>query len=361
MEKCPVTIFVTVYNIEKYLERFFDCLDKQTFKDYQLLIIDDGSTDNSLSICQAYAEKDSRIKLVSIEHVGISAARNKILGMLDTEFATSLDGDDYFEPDYLKHLMDAQIKYNADFVISNVISVNPEGVETSRFIPRKEAFYTKEQLPDIVPTLLEEDRLNYLYTKLYRTEYLKDIRVEPDVKQGSDTMINMQYTLRINNLAVIDEYDYHNYRYKTRSVTSYSGTDYFWRLYRINKYIYDLMEQNGLLSHKMLRSIDIRILLSGRLALSRIGCLDANMKTKLAAAHKTIFSNEYLLSYNRLKEEGQLETTHFKVIHPGEEEAFLYMCAKWARKRKKRQRKDKILKYTPKCVVKAYHKIKKRL
>ena len=213
MGKCPVTIFVTVYNIEKYLERFFDCLDKQTFKDYQLLIIDDGSTDNSLSICQAYAEKNSQTKVVPIEHIGISAARNKILGMLDTEFATSLDGDDYFEPDYLKHLMDAQKKYNADYVISNVIYANPEGVETSRFIPRKEAFYTKEQLPDIVPTLLEEDRLNYLYTKLYRTEYLKDIRVEPDVKQGSDTMINMQYTLRINNLAVIDEYDYHNYRY----------------------------------------------------------------------------------------------------------------------------------------------------
>lgn len=80
MEKCPVTFFVTVYNIEKYLERFFDCLDKQTFKDYQLLIIDDGSTDNSLSICQAHAEQDNRIQVVPIEHVGISSARNKIFG-----------------------------------------------------------------------------------------------------------------------------------------------------------------------------------------------------------------------------------------------------------------------------------------
>ena len=108
MGKSPVTIFVTVYNIAKYLERFFDCLEKQTFSDYKLLIIDDGSTDNSLSICRAHAEKDSRIEVVAIEHAGISAARNKILGMLDTAFATSLDGDDYFEPDYLKHLMDAQ-------------------------------------------------------------------------------------------------------------------------------------------------------------------------------------------------------------------------------------------------------------
>ena len=164
MEKGLVTIFVTVYNIGEHLERFFDCLDKQTFSDYKLLMIDDGSTDNSLSICRAHAEKDSRIEVVPIEHVGIAAARNKILGMLDTEFATSLDGDDYFEPDYLKHLMDAQKKYDADYVISNVIYVTPEGGEYSRFSPREEAFFTKEQFPDILPALLEEERLNYLCT-----------------------------------------------------------------------------------------------------------------------------------------------------------------------------------------------------
>ena len=139
LEKGLVTIFVTIYNIEKYLEQFFGFIDSQTFSDYKLLMIDDGSTDNSLSICRAHAQKDSRIKVVSSEHVGISSARNKILGMLDTEFATSLDGDDYFEPDYLKHLMDAQKKYNADLVISNVIYANHNGVETSRFSPRKEA------------------------------------------------------------------------------------------------------------------------------------------------------------------------------------------------------------------------------
>ena len=216
----------------------------------------------------------------------------------------------------------------------------------------------KEQLPDIIPELLEEDRLNYLYTKLYRTEYLKDIRVEPDVEQGSDTMINMQYALRINNLVVIDNYDYHYVRHVTRSVTSYSGTEYFCRLYRINKYLYDLMEKNGLLNDKMLRSIDGRILLSGRLALIRIARLNVNIKTKLTAAHKTIYSDEYLLSYNRLKEKNQLETMLFKVIHPGEEEAFLYKCEKRAKDRRKRHRKVIILKYMPKCVLIVYHNIK---
>ena len=354
MEKHLITIFVSVYNIEKYLDRFFDCLDKQTFRDYKLLMVDDGSTDNSLSICQAHAEQDNRIQVVPIEHVGISSARNKILGMLDTEFATSLDGDDYFEPDYLKHLMDAQQKYNADYVISNVIYVTEKGKEFDRFVPRKEAFFTKDQLPDILPELLEEKWLNYLYTKLYRTEYLKDIRVEPDVKLGSDTMINIQYATRINNIAVIEDYDYHYVRYATRSVTSAKSTDFFWRMYRIQKFLYDTTKKNGLLNDKMLRVIDVRTMISGVVGLRRIEKADIKMKAKLAAAYDVIHSNEYLCSYNRLKENGQLETLRFKVIHPGEEEAFIKGIHK-------RKRKNKILKHTPKFVFNTYHNIKKIL
>lgn len=145
---------VSVYNIEGYLERFFDSIEKQTFRNYKLLMVDDGSTDNSLSICRAYAEKDSRIKVVPIEHGGIAKARNKLMGMLDTKFATSLDGDDYFEPDYLKHLIDAQIKYDADFVISNVIYSTEEGREISRFSPRKEEFFPRNSSPTYFPSCL---------------------------------------------------------------------------------------------------------------------------------------------------------------------------------------------------------------
>lgn len=352
-----VTIFVTCYNAEKFLEQFFDSVSKQTYRDYQLLILDDGSTDKSLSICRAHAEKDRRIKVVANEHVGITNIRNTILGMLDTEFAVSLDVDDYFEPDYLKHLMDAQKKYDADYVISNVIYVNQEGDETSRLTPRKEAFFTKEQLPDILPELLEEDRLNYIYTKLYRTNLLKDIRVDPNIKYAEDTVINMQYVLRINNLAVIEAYDYYYIQHPTQSITSKQGTDFFWRLYRINKYLYDLTEQNGLLNDKMKRVIDERILLSGKIALRHIGGMSVSMTTKLEAAHKTIHSDEYLLSYNRLKENGQLDSLRYKVIHPSEEDAFIHeVCTK-----NRIIKKHRILTHTPKFISTAYHKVKTHL
>lgn len=354
MEQQMVTIMVSVYNIGEYLERFFECLEKQTFRNYKLLLIDDGSTDNSLSICRAHAEKDSRIKVVPIEHCGISAARNLLHGMLDTEFAVSLDGDDYFGPDYLKHLMDAQKKYDADFVISNVIYVTEEGRELSRFSPRKEELFTKDQIPNILPELLIEKRLNYVYTKLYRTEYLKDIRVEPDVKLGGDTMINIQYVARVNNIAVIEDYDYYYVQYSSRSVTSAKSIDFFWRMYRIQKFLYDTTKEKGLLNDKMLRMIDIRTLISGVVGINRIARLDISLKKQLDAAHKVIHSDEYLCSYNRLKEKGLLETLNFEVIHPGEEEAYI-------KRMYNRKRKNRIRKYTPKIIFKTYHNIKKRL
>ena len=274
--------------------------------------------------------------------------------MLDTEFATSLDGDDYFGPDYLKHLMDAQKKYDADYVVSNLIYVTEDGKELARIMPRKEEFFTKEQFPDILPELLEERRLNYVCTKLYRTEYLKDIRVDPDVNVGEDTMINIQYMFRINNIAVIEDYDYYYVQYTSRSLTSASSTDFFWRMYRIQKYLYDTTKKNGMLNDKMLRAIDVRTLISGDVAIQRIARLGIKLKDKVAAAQKTIHSYEYLSSYNRLKENGQLETLSYKVIHPGEEGEYI-------RSLHKRKRKESILKYTPEIIFKTFHNTKKML
>ena len=115
-----ITVVVTVYNISQYLPRFFDSMQIQSYEDYTLLIIDDGSDDGSLEICKQYAECDSRIKVVALNHVGIAKARNIAMTYIDSEFTVYVDGDDFVDKDYLKHLVDAQEKYNSDLVISRV-------------------------------------------------------------------------------------------------------------------------------------------------------------------------------------------------------------------------------------------------
>ena len=323
MNEPNVTVIVTVYNIEPYLERFFECLGRQTYDRYVVLMIDDGSEDGSLEVCRAHARSDPRIRLIESEHIGISAARNLALDNIETEFVTSLDADDFFDERYLEHLVNAEKRYGADLVISNVIYLDEALKEFDRFVPRDEAVYRGDALREVLPALLEERRLNYLYAKLYKTRFLKDVRLEPDVKQGSDTMINSMYVTRIDSIAVTEDYDYSYIKYSKRSVTSYGGTEMFDRLYRINEFVLDTMSEAGLLSDEMLRVIDGRILQSGMFAVRRISKLKAGRREKYRLAGQIVGSSKYLTSYNRRVEAGDLDSFVFDVIKPGTEKAFI--------------------------------------
>ncbi|MSE04926.1 glycosyltransferase [Lactobacillus salivarius] len=111
-----ISIGVPVYNVEEYLPQCLDSIIKQTFTDFQVIMVDDGSTDNSFSICQEYVAKDSRFKLIHQENRGLAGARNTIIKNVKTEFITWIDSDDWVEPDYLKLLVDTQVRTDADMV-----------------------------------------------------------------------------------------------------------------------------------------------------------------------------------------------------------------------------------------------------
>ncbi len=316
MKERYLTIFVAVYNIEQYLDRLFDCIKKQTFEDYEVLIMDDGSTDNSLEICKKYAQLDDRIRVVELEHHGLAATRMETYKRIRTKYAVCIDGDDWVEPDYLKHLVDAQKKYDADLVTSNAITDNEEGKEEFRFPWRKEELFNKSDYPNILPQLLLEDRLNYMHGRIYRSELLKGIDVGKE-DMGEDTRTVIQYLLKTNKIVVIEDYDYHYIRYVSRSVTAKLEDDLFYKVWAINKFVYDLMEENGLLNNEMIKSIDTRIIAVGKFALDKIYWSDAGKKEKFLIADKIIGSKEYVESYNRQNRMGNIKKLDFKPIPPG--------------------------------------------
>lgn len=358
MKEPIITVFVTVYNVEEYLDRFFECLLGQTMPDFEVLIIEDGSTDNSLSICRKYASDDDRIRIIPVDHIGISAARNIALENIRTEFVTSLDGDDFFEKDYLKHLIDAQRKYDADYVISNVVYLNEDLTEKWRFEPRAEGFYTEESFPDLMPELFREERLTYLFGKLFRAELMKGISVEPDVRSGSDKMINFQYFIRIKNLAVIEDYDYFNIKYTTRSVTSYRGDRFFERYYRSVRFIFDLLEQNGKLDDKMILALDERVLIIGRNAVYNIYRKKMPLEEKCRKADRVTGCEEYRTSYERQKRLGNLDKLRVDAIAPEDGGAFIKFKVDMIAQEKKDQRKKRLRELCPDFVFNLYHKTK---
>ena len=123
-----VSVIVPVYNTEKYLNKCIDSILAQTFTDFELLLIDDGSTDNSGFICDEYAEKDKRVKVFHKENGGVSRARNLGIDNAQGEYLSFIDSDDYIRPEMYSELVAIADKFNVDLVSSD-LKINSEIID----------------------------------------------------------------------------------------------------------------------------------------------------------------------------------------------------------------------------------------
>lgn len=105
-----VSIIVPVYNVEKYLEKCIESIINQTYSNLEIVLSDDGSTDNSPSICDEYALKDSRIRVIHKSNGGLSDARNAALDIISGKYITFIDSDDYIEKEAIEILVNAMTK-----------------------------------------------------------------------------------------------------------------------------------------------------------------------------------------------------------------------------------------------------------
>lgn len=158
-----VSIGVPIYNVEAYLRECLDSIMNQTFKDFEVIMVDDGSTDNSFDICQEYVARDNRFKLIHQENKGLAGARNTCLKHMKGEYITWIDSDDVVDDNYLERLLEVQEKTGADIVRcvrklirdGNVYFIN--GYEDS--------FINEDGIFDLsLETALENGLSNYLGT-----------------------------------------------------------------------------------------------------------------------------------------------------------------------------------------------------
>lgn len=111
-ESILISIVVPVYNVEMYLSDCIDSILNQTFKNYELILVNDGSSDKSGEICDKYAKLDCRIRVLHQDNQGVSRARNAALGIAQGAWVTFVDSDDTINPDYIEHLVNANPKFN---------------------------------------------------------------------------------------------------------------------------------------------------------------------------------------------------------------------------------------------------------
>lgn len=122
-----ISIVIPVYNVEKYLRECLDSLLNQTFKDFEIICIDDGSTDSSYKILEEYKNKDERLIVVQQENQGAAVARNKGIEIANGKYIQFLDSDDVFEPNMLETLYEEAIANNSDMVVCSAKKIDEEG------------------------------------------------------------------------------------------------------------------------------------------------------------------------------------------------------------------------------------------
>jgi glycosyltransferase involved in cell wall biosynthesis len=180
MTMAKIGIIVPVYNVERYLNRCIDSILKQTFEDFEVILIDDGSTDRSGRICDEYAETDARIQAVHKDNSGVADTRNKGLEIVKTEYITFIDADDYVDSRYLETLYRLMKKYDGDLVISyhNVLQENgcrrlKSGNSTDQTV-FGEAIVSKAEVYKAM--LGNEGMITSVWGKLYHRDLFQTVR-----------------------------------------------------------------------------------------------------------------------------------------------------------------------------------------
>lgn len=196
-----ISIIVPVYKAEKYLHRCVDSILAQNYADFELLLIDDGSIDNSGIICDTYAAMDVRVRVFHKENGGVSSARNLGLENARGEWVTFVDSDDWVEKTYLEDLISNS---DADFILSGFV-----GIPSGQKILADALLYERTSIKNFIKRH-QDDLLRGPFGDLLKLSLIKnnDIRFDTRIRYGEDTVFNYQYLYYCSRVRTISSCNY---------------------------------------------------------------------------------------------------------------------------------------------------------
>ncbi|WBW98616.1 glycosyltransferase family 2 protein [Oceanirhabdus sp. W0125-5] len=211
-----ISIVVPVYNVERYLRKCISSILEQSFKDFELILVDDGSTDNSGRICDEYKEKDSRIKVIHQENSGLSAARNIGIQTSEGKYITFIDSDDFIHPNMLEVLYNNLHTNKADISICDYNIVYEDKEVTKEFSNNNTKVYSNIEA---VKKIVEKSKASMIVAcgKLYRRNLFCDIRY-PVGKYHEDEFVTYKLLYKSTKVVVTDAKLYY-YLQRSNSIT----------------------------------------------------------------------------------------------------------------------------------------------
>lgn len=233
-----VSIIVPVYNVENYLKKSLDSLKNQTYENIEIVLIDDGSKDNSGLICDEYAKSDDRFCVFHKENEGVSSARNIGIEKAQGDYIMFLDADDWFEKNAVGKLVDVIEKENVDVVLFEYSVDYDDGKSKVNLHKDIEGTISIENA--IMYSITPLNR--FLWSKIYRADIVKNVRFDKSLHLGEDTVFACQAMLQGNSAYFLAEPLYH-YIQSASSATRkpyfdkrmLSGKDAYWQLVELCK------------------------------------------------------------------------------------------------------------------------------
>ena len=211
-----VSVVVPMYNVEEYIEDCLISLKEQTYKDIEILVINDGSTDNSLTIAKNIAKEDNRIKVYTKENGGLSSARNYALNKISGDYITFVDSDDYVSKNFIKKLLDMINKYSTDIAICGYSKLEDKQIVHTLDNYYEELLTTKKIIDDMYKSK-DSKYISYItaWGKLYKTSLFEGIRYPS--KKHEDEFITYKLYLKTNRICYVNE-ELYIYRVRSGSI-----------------------------------------------------------------------------------------------------------------------------------------------
>lgn len=209
-----VSIVIPIYNVEKYLPECLDSVINQTYKDLQIIVIDDGSTDSSGKICDQYAEKDNRITVIHQKNAGAANAKNTGLDNVKGEYLAFADSDDWVELNWIETLVNAMEKYDVDVVECGFDNVFVNEVEEGKVYTEGEMLTTEEYFKQY-----NENWVSVIFcNKLFKSSLSIDIRFRKERRCIDDEFYTYKVVSNGKRLARVKDILYHYRQRETSAV-----------------------------------------------------------------------------------------------------------------------------------------------
>lgn len=307
-----ISVIVPVYNVEKYVEICIKSIINQSYRNLEIILIDDGSTDNSGKICDKLSKKDDRVIVKHQQNQGVSSARNLGLKLAHGDYISMVDADDILEENMYQEMMNNMIKYDSDVCICNFWYLNNESLKKNEINLSKTLMDNKDFLKNMC---LLKGVGGYLWNKLYKKSMIENLRFYKEIVIMEDFLFNCEVANKARKISYIDTCLYYYRQWPNSALKKISLEKNISLLYGLDRiipnldkyqikqseryklmYIFEAKKALTMLSYKgytdMIGNIDYKKYLSAKIFISK-----SNLKWKL----KVIFIIFFPKIYCKLK------------------------------------------------------------